>query len=481
MIPEWPWVAGAVGAGLVALRLLRLPARRLGYRMAVRTRRQLGYRLNPITLTRKQRLKAELLQDEALGRFIHDHALEQGVPEGDLLARASGFLDEIIPQFNLLTTYRFGRQVASISLRSCYRIRIGRSAERELNAIPRHASVVYVMNHRSNADYVLVAFLLANRVAVSYAVGEWARVWPLETLFRSFGAYFIRRKFRDPLYHRVLERYVQRAVEAGIPQGIFPEGGLSRDGALQPAKLGLLDYMARAGARELVFIPVGINYDRVLEDSNLLREAEGLPRRGLFSLSRRTAFWSLGLAFRTATGRFRRFGYAVANFGPPVRLQDVVGSLDLRSLGWEARKPHLERLGRTLLDAVAREVPLTPVALVAWSWRSLEVGEATVARLRGRTIEVIEWALERGLPVYRARGTAAHVFQLGLDLLSVRGILELRDGQLRADASREALLAYYARSIEHHLGAFQPTTGTASSCAGLPSGAGSEGDRGQRI
>jgi hypothetical protein len=29
------------------------------------------------------------------------------------------------------------------------------------------------------------------KVALSYAVGEWARVWPLEHLFRSFGSYFV--------------------------------------------------------------------------------------------------------------------------------------------------------------------------------------------------------------------------------------------------------------------------------------------------
>jgi glycerol-3-phosphate O-acyltransferase len=90
---------------------------------------------------------------------------------------------------------------------------------------------------------------------------------------------------------------VQRAVEAGITQGIFLEGGLSRDGALLKPKLGLLDYMARAKA-DLVFIPVGLNYDRVLEDVSLTEEASrreaGRTRSGgggpRPSSLRRTAF-----------------------------------------------------------------------------------------------------------------------------------------------------------------------------------------------
>jgi glycerol-3-phosphate O-acyltransferase len=296
-LPTWAWILAGLLAALAAARAARSWLRRAFFRLAVKTRRELGVKLNPVTLTRKQKLKAELLEDRDLQAFVARQAAESGQDESVLWADVNEYLEEIIPAFKLLTTYRYGRRVAGALLRGLYRVRVGRSAEAELNQIPRTASVIYVMNHRSNADYVLVAFLLANRVAISYAVGEWARVWPLERIFKSFGAFFIRRNFRDPLYHRVLERYVQRAVEAGITQGIFLEGGLSRDGALLKPKLGLLDYMARAKA-DLVFIPVGLNYDRVLEDVSLTEEASrreaGRTRSGgggpRPSSLRRTAF-----------------------------------------------------------------------------------------------------------------------------------------------------------------------------------------------
>ena len=42
--------------------------------------------------------------------------------------------------------------------------------------------------------------------------------------------------------------------------------------------MGLLDYMVRSynpeEDRDIVFIPVGINYDRVLEDRTLLQEGD---------------------------------------------------------------------------------------------------------------------------------------------------------------------------------------------------------------
>src|SRR5205807_1325062 len=135
------------------------------------------------------------------------------------------------------------------------------------------AAVVFVINHRSNMDYVLVTYMVAASSALSYAVGEWARVWLLQSIIRAMGAYFIRRDSRDPLYRKVLARYVQLSTEEGVTQAVFPEGGLTRDGKLRTPKFGLLAYMVGRfdpdHARDVVFVPVGINYDRVIEDRNL--------------------------------------------------------------------------------------------------------------------------------------------------------------------------------------------------------------------
>ena len=81
---------------------------------------------------------------------------------------------------------------------------------------------------------------------------------------------------------------MQMATESGIVQAVFPEGGLTRDGNMRTPKLGLLDYMLRAfdarSPRDLVFVPVGINYDRVLEDRALLLDGTG-EKPGLVSKS----------------------------------------------------------------------------------------------------------------------------------------------------------------------------------------------------
>ena len=85
-------------------------------------------------------------------------------------------------------------------------------------------------------------WLAAQQSALSYAVGEWARVWPLSRLIRAMGAYFIRRKSGSELYRQVLASYVRLATDAGVTQAMFPEGGLSLDRALwDRPKLGFAE------------------------------------------------------------------------------------------------------------------------------------------------------------------------------------------------------------------------------------------------
>src|SRR5437879_13317253 len=100
-----------------------------------------------------------------------------------------------------------------------------------------------MMTHCYNMDYVLAAYFAADQAALSYAVGEWARIWPLSALVRAMGAYFVRRDSKDELYRRVLERYIAMATEAGLPQAACPEGGRLCDGLTRTRKPGSMCHL----------------------------------------------------------------------------------------------------------------------------------------------------------------------------------------------------------------------------------------------
>ena len=237
---------------------------------------RLKIRIPPFKLTKREVLIDRLLYDPQVQEAAEAEARDSGMPREAVQARVRTYAREIVPAFNAYVYFRFGYWLARSLARSLYRVRLGYSDEQGLARIAGNSTVVFLINHRSNMDYILVSYLAAEKSALSYAVGEWARIWPLQTLIRAMGAYFVRRNSKDPLYRRVLERYVAMATAAGVTQAVFPEGGLSRDGRLRPPKLGLLDYMVRsfdpAGELDIAFVPVGINYDRTLEDRSFLAE-----------------------------------------------------------------------------------------------------------------------------------------------------------------------------------------------------------------
>ena len=316
-----------------------------------------------------------------------------------------------MPAFNAYVYFRIGYWLARNVARSLYRVRLGYEDEEGLAAIPPRATVVFLINHRSNMDYVLVSYLAAEKAALSYAVGEWARIWPLQTLIRSMGAYFVRRNSKDPLYRKVLERYVGMATAAGVTQAVFPEGGLSRDGKLRPPKLGILDYMVRsfdpAGERDIVFVPVGINYDRTFEDRSFLRELDPEAARRSAPAAAGTAARFLGRnLWLMARNRWHRFGYACVNFGSPVSLRRHLQrhAFDFRALAGEERSRRLSDLARELMGEIARVIPVVPVSLVATVFVRAPERVWSELELKGEVLRLIRGLEGRGAHVYVPRG-----------------------------------------------------------------------------
>jgi glycerol-3-phosphate O-acyltransferase len=298
------------------------------------------------------------------------------------------------------------------------------------------------MNHRSNMDYVLATYLASGRTALSYAVGEWARVWPLSALVRASGAYFIRRKSSDPLYRRVLARYVQMATEAGVTQAIFPEGGLSVDGRVGAAKLGILSYIMEAwrpDGRDVVFVPVALSYDRVFEDAVLVKAAAAGNRR--FRAPILPVLWFLVRnAFRKLAGRYKRFGYAAVSLGKPVSLAGFAA---------EGGEPTVERLAGRIMERILDAMPVLPVPLAAAALG--DTGAAEEAELQRRAEAIAEALTARGDHLGLPGGAVRARLRVGIGTLAARGLVRREGGRVEAVPGREAILAYYAAGVRQLL------------------------------
>ena len=390
--------------------------------------------IQPFKLARRHDMIQRLIYDPEVTRAIVAHASEEGVPENVAFETARRYAREIVPGFSASLYFGVATRLARWLSHALYDVRLDHRDEAAVAAIDPQATVVYVMNHRSNMDYVLVTYLAADRSALAYAVGEWARVWPLSRLIRAMGAYFIRRKSRGDLYRKVLARYVRLATDGGVAQAVFPEGGLSLTGALAPPRHGILKYLAEdrpPDARDVVFVPVALNYDRVLEDRVLIAAAAEGTRRFRARIGAVLRF-VLRMAWLRLRGRYRRFGRAGVRFGMPLSLNGFSGDVEALATG--------------LMDRIADEMPVLPVPLVALAL------QRAGGRLPGAALPGAVAGLIAALPVQnRPAQDADALTREGLQELRRRHIVQESGDAIEVPEAEKPTIAFYAASIRHHL------------------------------
>ncbi len=446
-MPLWAFLLIVLFAGVTFASHFLFPSvrwffRKRAERAIARLNERLQRPIEPFKLSRRYDMIQRLIYDPEVTQAIVDHAKAEKIPENVAFEQARRYAREIVPSFSATAYFSFGIRLARWLSKSLYRIKLGTFDRKRLSEIDPDATVIFVMNHRSNMDYVLVTYLAANAGALSYAVGEWARVWPLSSVIRAMGAYFIRRRSRGALYRKVLARYVQMATRGGVSQAMFPEGGLSLTGATAPPKLGLLSYIIEdfdPDAREVIFVPVALNYDRVLEDNFLIAADKSGKRRF------RPPLWTVlrgvgGHLLARVTRRFKGFGTASVSFGEPLELSTFV-----------------EREGDDLTEAVAEElmgrikrvIPVLGVPLVARHILSAE----PIARvdLVTAVTQSIAKLTEMGLP--RPRRAATEVVADAVLRLANRDLVSESGDQISVTANGRDVLEYYASSIAHHFDA----------------------------
>ena len=438
-LPLWLFILILLFAAVTALSHLLLPSVRWFFRLRLeRAVKRLNTRLKrpiePFKLARRHDMIQRLIYDPEVTAEIVNYARSHKVPENVGFEKARDYAREIVPSFSAFAYFSFGIRVARLLAKSVYRIETADTNTAVFDTIPENATVVFVMNHRSNMDYVLVTYLSAKDTSLSYAVGEWARVWPLSWLIKSLGAYFIRRRSRGTLYRKVLARYVQMATAGGVNQAFYPEGGLSLTGKLQQPKLGLMSYLVEGfdfeQERDVVFVPVAINYDRVLEDRVLIAAAHRGDRRFGARITVVVKF-ILRKLWQRLTRQETRFGTAAVAFGAP---------LSLRGAGPDAGT---DALTDELMRRISGAMPVLGVPVVCRVLLSAGPLEETALKAEAAALFA---QVPEGNRVIKEDQMIPEL-ERALEGLAKRQLIVKRDGCWHVTPGEEPVLAFYANSI----------------------------------
>ncbi len=463
-VPMWQIAIFAILATWFVLEKLLIPSirwmiRRKVNRVLSEVRNDLRIGIRPFQLTKRKVLIDRLVFDSKVSEAIDDAVESSGISREVAQEHVRQYASEIVPAFNAYVYYRLVYRFCRFVPRQLYRIRVGVADESELRAIDRNATVVFVMNHRSNCDYLLVSYLASKQTTLSYAAGEWAKIFLLQSVIRGMGAFFVRRNSQDPLYRCVLERYVQMATREGVCQAVFPEGGLTKTGALAAPKLGFLDYMLRGldvnKDRDVVFVPVGINYDKVLEDKIQIKAGKGIKiDRSIWKWTGALCRFMLVYLPMRRDRRRDLFGYASVNFGHVVstrKFADQYG-INFIALDKETRFHYTALLAEKLMNGIGYVTPVLPVPLIAQAFRRTGARSMSELEVITEAHQLIDFLIEQGAPLNDAEKPAKKTMQKALAMLVHDGLLELAADRYRVADSQQTLLDYYANSIEHWFG-----------------------------
>lgn len=451
-IPVWLLVIVGLLAAIGILDRLLMPSvrwylRRRLNRVIDRLNDRLQLSIQPFKLTRRKIMIDRLTHDPKVMAAVTEHAETEDVPQEIAAKTAERYAREIVPAFSASTYFGFAIRASRFISRSLYRVRLGYIDDEALKNVDPESTVVFVINHRSNMDYILVTFLVAERSALSYAVGEWARVWPLQQLTKAMGSYFIRRKSRNPLYRKVLARYVQLPTEGGVTQAIFPEGGLSRDGTLSEPKLGLLSYILGdfdpETSRNVVFVPVGLNYDRVLEDRVLTSASVNGNRKFRFQPGAFLKYVTRQIWLRIR-GRLYRNGYACVSFGRPISLADFMMNQPTTEM-----PDIIENLGTELMTRIGDVVPVLPVSLISTVLLQAD-RPLTLLELKSKAHGIWQDLSLRNIYSHIPHSDEDYAVEVGLRMLTLRHLVIETDGRFAIDPAQKVIVQYYANAIVQH-------------------------------
>lgn len=427
--------------------------RKLDRILRVHFRRQREMALGPDLSHRRTQLRT-LLRMPSVEKAIALDAETRRIPlaESQKSARefafeiASDYTYSVVRAFALFLTWVWNKVYNGVEVHNF---------ERVTTVAPGHG-IIYVPCHRSHVDYLLLSYLIFNRglMVPHIAAGNNLNLPLVGSVLRRSGAFFLRRKFKgEPLYAAVFVEYLHLMIDRGFPIEYFIEGGRSRSGRMLAPKAGILamtvQSFVRSHARPLVFVPVYIGYEKLMEGTSYLAELHGRPKKS-------ESLIDLLGAVRLLK---KNFGKVHVNFGEPVALAEL---LDAHHPQWrqesiDPQAPWLRRAVDATATALARGINaiavINPVNLIAVTLLSTPKHAADVRLLR-QQIGHVQYLLAES----PYAGSIIPCLMPAAEVIDYAQRLDLAEccphplgDMLRASDEQAALLAYFRNNVLHLL------------------------------
>ena len=412
----------------------------------------------PERLSRTE-IKERVLQDPRLHKVVTEKASGEGATEQKARKQAESYIEEIAADQHIQALHFLYYFLKWLFSKVFDGIDLKPSAFSTLKRINAQGSLIIVSSHKSHFDYLLIGYLaFVNQMAVPYmAAGRNLSFWPVGTLLRKAGAFFLRRTFKGlGLYTHVFAAYVKTLVKEKVNINFYIEGGRSRTGKFMPPRVGMLAFLLQAieegAVEDLMFVPTLIGYDQVPEEKAYLRELRGRDKE-------KESFLQV---IRAREILKRSFGKVYVRFHEPVSFRafcrERAGGPSTNQNSLKENRKLLHDFAYYLMYRIVRIGVVTPIDLAAAGL--ICVGTHKVSRgLFLRAAEYFSEVLEKGEFEF-AESLANREEGLGkaLELFRNRGFVSVEassasdDGIIYLiDEQKRANLEFYKNSLVNYL------------------------------
>lgn len=317
----------------------------------------------PVLKAREELMESILTEDD-LRHFMTRYANRTKNTVHQIRKKSADYLDEIAASYNpdLIHIYKMGLKWI---LNTIFEgITVDQTGLEKVKLAAQRAPLVLIPCHKSHLDYLILSYVFHNNhmPCPHIAAGKNLSFWPLGPIFRAGGAFFIRRTFKGAiLYSKVFAAYVEKLLSEGFNIEFFIEGGRSRSGKILMPKLGMLSLLIngckKGACDDLIFVPIFIGYDRVIEENSYLHEIKGGKKKpeSLLEVIKARKFLK------------RRYGKVYIKFAEPISLSDHLskGDKGLAALSSKEQNRLSSEIGYRVINAINTHSVVTPYGIVS--------------------------------------------------------------------------------------------------------------------
>ncbi|MBT8352865.1 MAG: 1-acyl-sn-glycerol-3-phosphate acyltransferase [Deltaproteobacteria bacterium] len=315
-------------------------------------------------LKSSEELKESILTNERFQQFMTSHSKSRHIPLREVRKNADEYLDEIAAKYSP-GLIKIAEVLVGWFLRMMFEdVMVNADDLARVKTMSQKGPLILIPNHKSHIDYLILSYLLYqhNMPCPHIAAGKNLSFWPMGPLFRGGGAFFIRRTFRGAvLYSKVFSEYIFKLLQEGFNIEFFIEGGRSRTGKLIMPKLGLLSILLDAyknkSCEDMIFAPIYIGYDRVIEETAYLDELEGgqKEKENFLQVIKARKFLK------------NRYGKIYIQFSDPISINDLLAQhgSSLADMQSKEKNAFCRNLGHRIINSINKSTVVTSYGLVA--------------------------------------------------------------------------------------------------------------------